>query len=209
MSIIEFQQFTCLRDEMPLFQPLSFIAQAGDIIQVAGPNGAGKTTFLRTLSGLYDQFQGNWLWNGEPAAKMAYERALGMMYFGHHPGVKGVLTVVENLRWFAGIHQADSSHIDQALAAVGLTGYEDTLCQQMSAGQQRRVALARLYLSNAEVWVLDEPFTAIDTQGVAILEAHLERHASRGGTVILTSHQTVACKGLRCIALDPVREHAQ
>ena len=180
MPSLEFQQFTCVRNEAPLFHPLNFTASPGEMIQIVGPNGAGKTTFLRAVSGLFDHTEGRYLWDGKPISRMVYERAVSLLYLGHHPGVKGALSAAENLHWYAGLYGADAGQIGAALAEVGLMGYEDTLCQQMSAGQQRRVALARLFITKAQVWVLDEPFTAIDVAGVSRLEAKLQQHAAAG-----------------------------
>lgn len=203
MPSLEFHQFTCIRNEAPLFHPLNFSAVAGDLVQIVGPNGAGKTTFLRAVSGLFDNTRGQYLWDSQTITNRVYERAANLLYLGHQTGVKGALTAAENLRWYAGLCGADLNQIATALAQVGLSGYEDTLCHQMSAGQQRRVALARLFITNAQVWVLDEPFTAIDIAGVSHLEVKLQQHAKAGGVVLLTSHQRVGCQGLKQLDLQP------
>lgn len=203
MSAIEFKQFTCLRDSHCLFNPLSVTVPKGTLLQITGPNGAGKTTLLRAISGLYEHWQGQYLWDGQPIAQCAYERASNLLYLGHQPGVKGALTPRENLAWYIGLRGGDNTKALMALAEVGLRGYEDTPCHQLSAGQQRRVALARLYFSTAQVWVLDEPFTAIDAEGVSRLEAQLGAQVGRGGIVFITSHQAVSCAGLKTLALKP------
>lgn len=206
--VIELRDFTCHRGEEPLFQPLTIRLPPGGVLQVVGPNGAGKTTLLRAIAGLYDGFSGVYLWQGKSIEQMHYERAEALLYLGHQAGVKSILSPLENLNWSEGIRGADvvvGGELSSlaALAEVGLRGYEDTPCFQMSAGQQRRVGLARLYLTCATVWILDEPFTAIDTLGVARLEALLHAHAERGGAVILTSHQTVSLPGLATLSLQP------
>ncbi|MNF47199.1 Cytochrome c biogenesis ATP-binding export protein CcmA [compost metagenome] len=114
------------------------------------------------------------------------------MWIGHAAGIKGLLTAEENLRWLCALHQpAGREAIWQALEAVGLRGFEDVPCHTLSAGQQRRVALARLYLDAPPLWILDEPFTALDKQGVAQLEAHLARHCEQGGLVVFTTHHSM------------------
>ncbi len=204
MATIEFQQFTCVRDDRALFEPLTWQAQPGVVAQILGPNGAGKTTLLRALSGLFDNTQGALLWDGEPIAQKGYERDTQLLYLGHHPGVKGVLSATENLAWYQGINDVAPQDLEEALAMVGLSGFEDTPCHHLSAGQQRRVALARLFVTQKPVWVLDEPFTAIDVAGIAKLEALMVAHAQNGGIVFVTSHQTITCDGLVPIQLMPM-----
>jgi heme exporter protein A len=200
---LEFRQFTCLRDGHPLFNPLNFSLKGGEVVQIAGPNGAGKTTFLRSLCGLFDEWTGDMLWQGNSLRVPDFSLRSELLYLGHQPGVKKSLTAGENLRWFFGVQGVPfPGLVSAALAQVGLDGYEDTLCYQMSAGQLRRVALARLYISQAIIWILDEPFTAIDRFGVQNLETLLQRHASNGGLVILTTHQPLAIPGVRLIELQ-------
>lgn len=208
MPFLEFRQFSCVRNDHPLFRPLDLALAPGALVQITGPNGAGKTTFLRAAAGLFDNTAGHCLWRGVAVNEMAFERAEALLYLGHAPGVKGSLTASENLRWFCGLHQANAVALERALAEVGLAGYEDTPCLQLSAGQQRRVALARLYCTHAPVWILDEPFTAIDTGGVRKLEALLEAHAAAGGAALLTSHQPIACAALQTVPLIAAEEIA-
>jgi len=200
---LEFRQFTCQRDGHPLFNPLNFALNGGEVVQIAGPNGAGKTTFLRSLCGLFDEWTGEMLWQGMPLRAPDFSLCSQLLYLGHQPGVKKSLTAGENLRWFFGVQGMPfPGAVSDALAQVGLHGYEDTFCYQMSAGQLRRVALARLYISRAAIWILDEPFTAIDRFGVQNLETLLQRHVSNGGLVILTTHQPLAISGVRLIELQ-------
>jgi len=203
--LLQLSQFTCLRDDTPVFTPVHMTVEPKDVWQVAGPNGAGKTTLLRAICGLFDHIQGECLWLGQSVAKQQLERNAELLYLGHHPGVKGALTAFENLAWAMKVAGggADDDAFSHALAQVGLAGYEHTLCHQMSAGQQRRVALARLYLSKAKLWVLDEPFTAIDVQGVVRLEQLISAHAADGGSVVMTSHQPIRCDGLNTLKLRP------
>jgi len=185
----------CERDERLLFSDLAFAVSAGDVLQIEGPNGSGKTTLLRVLSGLSQQFDGELRWCGEPMSRAKLAFRADLFYLGHAPAVKALLTPLENLRWSAsGEIHAQQSMMD-ALKEVGLYGYEDVPCFSLSAGQQRRVALARLYLTTARLWILDEPFTAIDKSGVSALEWHISTHAQRGGGVILTTHHTLQLPG--------------
>ncbi len=194
----------CERDDRVLFSQLSFALAAGEIVQIEGQNGSGKTTLLRILSGLSRNYEGEIFWRGEPVTEVREQFCSEMLYFGHQAGVKSVLTPEENLRWYAALSPAiDGAAIADALQQVGLKGFEDVPCHSLSAGQNRRVSLARLYLSRAPLWILDEPFTAIDKRGVAAKEQLLLQHAQRGGSVILTTHHELGIHGpVRKINLD-------
>ena len=147
-----------------------FSVQPGDIIQVEGPNGAGKTSLLRILAGLARPDGGEVCWRGRSTLRDRAGYQQDLLFIGHQPGIKAVLTPFENLQFYQAVRgTTDHPAIWRALEQVGLVGYEDLPVAQLSAGQQRRVALARLWLSAAPLWILDEPLTAIDKQGVAEL----------------------------------------
>lgn len=182
----------CERDWRMLFEHLELQVTAGDMLQISGPNGSGKTSLLRLLAGLMQPTQGQILLNGQPLAEQGAELARSLVWIGHAAGIKDLLTPEENLTWLCALHRpASREAIWRALEAVGLRGFEDVPCHTLSAGQQRRVALARLYLDSPPLWILDEPFTALDKQGVAQLEAHLARHCEQSGMVVLTTHHTL------------------
>ncbi|EPF9728160.1 cytochrome c biogenesis heme-transporting ATPase CcmA [Vibrio fluvialis] len=189
--MLEVKNLTAIRDERVLFEGLSFTIQSGELVQIEGRNGTGKTTLLRIVTGLGDRDDGEIHWNNVniEADRDSYHQEL--LFLGHQTGVKRELTALENLRFYQAVHATGTQEEDlyQALTQVGLAGREDVPVAQLSAGQQRRVALARLWLSRQKLWILDEPLTAIDKQGVKVLEALFLQHAEQGGIVVLTTHQ--------------------
>ncbi|EGR3965409.1 cytochrome c biogenesis heme-transporting ATPase CcmA [Vibrio cholerae] len=189
--MLEVKNLTAIRDERILFESLSFEIHAGELVQIEGRNGTGKTTLLRIIAGLGECECGEILWQRSKIQSDRESYHQDLLFLGHQTGIKRELTVLENLRFYLAVHQqtVDEHAIFQALAKVGLAGREDVPVAQLSAGQQRRVALARLWLSKKPLWILDEPLTAIDKQGVSVLEALFLSHAQQGGIVILTTHQ--------------------
>ena len=204
MFNLKLDQFFCEREGHPLFNPVTVSIEPGDIIHIAGPNGAGKTTLLRALCGLFDEWSGNLYWQGRSMRAPDYDVRAQLLYLGHAPGVTKALSAAENLRWAFGVRgECTDFSISEALDKVGLAGYENIPCHQMSAGQLRRVALARLYVTTTKVWLLDEPFTAIDKKGVAQLETLLHTHVSNGGMVLMTTHQSLSQQNIRTLELEP------
>ena len=195
------------RDDSCLFSGVNFSVDAGDILQIEGANGSGKTTLLRLLTGSLQSSAGNIAYLGQPLSQCRYNYLSDMLYIGHQPAVKLNLSAEENLRWMiATSAQSNALSIKDALTQVGLAGYSDIPCYALSAGQHRRVALARLLISEARLWYLDEPFTSIDKQGVAFLQSCLQQHVAAGGAVILSTHQDLALTGLRKYKLLPHAE---
>ncbi len=214
VPLLETKSLLCERDDRVLFEGLSFAIHAGDITQVEGPNGSGKTTLIRILCGLSTAYEGNLFWRGKPMNRCREQFCQQHIYFGHLTGIKAPLSAEENLRWMAQCRGSSlkglalDHAVDQALAKVGLRGFEDAPVYTLSAGQKRRVALARLFLEPVPLWVLDEPFTAIDKHGVAELEAIIEQHAKQGGAVVLTTHHELSIdpSHLKIIRLGDARE---
>lgn len=204
-SLISATQLTCIREERLLFDELSLEIKAGDIVQVEGPNGSGKTSLLRILSGLSQPYEGQIYFKEELISHCREDFHQNLLYLGHLAGVKGEMTAQENLNFSLALHGNATKEASHSLTQVNLLGFEDSLASHLSAGQHRRIALARLYQSQAPIWILDEPFTAIDKQGVASLEQLFLAHTQRGGCVILTTHQdliTIDATQIKKINLD-------
>lgn len=199
--MLEARELLCERDERTLFSGLSFTLNAGEWVQITGSNGAGKTTLLRLLTGLSRPDAGEVLWQGQPLHQVRDSYHQNLLWIGHQPGIKTRLTALENLHFYH--RDGDTAQCLEALAQAGLAGFEDIPVNQLSAGQQRRVALARLWLTRATLWILDEPFTAIDVNGVDRLTQRMAQHTELGGIVILTTHQplNVAESKIRRISL--------
>jgi len=187
--LLEVKNISCERDDRLLFEDLSFTITGGEVLQIEGPNGAGKTTLLRIVSGLMPLHQGEIFWKGMPFFQQRNDFLGNLLFLGHKTGIKAILTPFENLQfWAANRIIASDQALLECLEKSGLTGFEHTPCHSLSAGQQKRAALARLHLSPAKLWVLDEAFTAIDKHGVEQLEQWIEEKAAAGGAVMITTH---------------------
>jgi heme exporter protein A len=184
----------CVRGRRKLFEGLDVQLAGGELLRVAGANGAGKTSLLRMLCGLLAPADGRLMWRGQPLrdAREAMHREL--VYLGHAAALKDELSALENLHAASRIGGvwADDAAARAALAAAGLGGREHWPVRTLSQGLRRRAALARLALSDAVLWVLDEPFNALDTTATDWLLGLVGAQLQRGGAVVLTSHQTVA-----------------
>ena len=187
------QQLQCSRGDLVVFQGLSFTLEAGKLLWVEGKNGSGKTTLLRTVCGLFLADEGEVQWHGQLTKKIPEEYYRQLLYIGHQNALKVDLTALENLQLLCRLAGQDVSEadIENALFEMGLAGYEDVAVRQMSQGQQRRVALSRLLLTDASLWVLDEPFVALDVAAVELLQSIIVKQVEEGGMVMLTTHQAV------------------
>ena len=171
-----------------LFKDLSFSVGAGECVELLGPNGSGKSTLLRALAGLYPDVEGE-------------VSVAASMYVGHRNGLNVLLTPRENLQWYAGITGVGVTGIDAVLQRVGLYGFEDSACQRLSQGQQRRAGLAVLLLVDRPLWLLDEPLNALDTQGQALINDLLNEHCAANGAVFCATHQPLGEIATRSIVL--------
>jgi heme exporter protein A len=188
---LKIADLACKRGERLLFQSLDFSVNAGQILWVRGHNGQGKTSLLRLLAGLATPAHGSITWGDVPirAAGAGYLRQL--VYIGHANAIKDDLTVLESLGFLAQLHGKviDERLCGEALRSVGLHSRRNAAVRTLSQGQRRRVALARLFLETQPgVWILDEPFDALDIEGINTLNQVIVAHAGRGGSVVLTSH---------------------
>ena len=191
--MLEVVDLECVRGDRRLFTNLSFSLEKGELLYLYGHNGCGKTTLMRAICGLLQPTQGEIRWCGEPIRELSDEYTRELVYIGHKNGIKDDLTALENLRILStldGVHLSEEQAWE-ALGHIGLTGFEDLPTQVLSQGQKRRVALARLLTHQAKLWILDEPFTALDKEAVALLQEVIRDHVDAGGMALLTTHQEV------------------
>ena len=197
--MLEAVNLECVRGQRRLFHGLSFALAGGAILWVLGPNGSGKTSLLRLLCGLLRPEAGAVRWKGEDVRASREGFHADLLYLGHDPAVKDDLSGLENLA--LGLAQAgigvSPREAAEALREFGLAARQKLPARALSQGQRRRVALARLAVGAARpLWILDEPFTALDAQAIALVQSHMGRHLTRGGSVVFTSHQEVGFGGL-------------
>jgi heme exporter protein A len=184
------------RNESRVFGPLDFAVDAGEALLVRGGNGAGKTTLLRVLAGLLRADSGEVFIEGRAATHGG--RAHLAAYLGHLPALKADLTAQENLRFLCGLHgQRAGRDLDTALDAVGLAGFDDALARTLSAGQKKRLSLARLWLSPATLWLLDEPYANLDLDGIELVNRLVQAHLAEGGAALVTTHGAYAAPPVR------------
>ena len=201
--MLEARALTCIRGERQLFQNLNLTLTAGECLHVRGENGVGKTSLLRLLTGLAKPEAGEVLWNQQSIAKdpSLYHREL--LFLGHRDALKEDLTALENLQLYAVLDDIQLPD-EKALAALwrfGLRGRENLPVSCLSAGQKRRVLMARMLTRQAKLWILDEPFNALDLHAVQDLQGLITEHVEQGGLVILTSHQEVQLPHVRVLDL--------
>jgi heme exporter protein A len=194
---------SCVRGERRLFSAVGFDLAAGEWLHVQGENGSGKTTLLRALVGLSPPAEGDIRWRGAQIRQLGEDYRREMLYLGHHGAVKEELTPLENLKLAAALdgRTLDDREAMAALHRFGLKGREELPVRFLSAGQKRRVLLARLVTRNALLWVLDEPFTALDVKAVDMLSALIAEHLQNGGLAILTSHQAMPMPSGKAVKL--------
>jgi heme exporter protein A len=191
-ELLHAQDLECVRGERVLFSELNLAMKPGELLRIAGPNGSGKTSLLRILCGLLKPIQGAVRWRGENIHALREDFWREMLYIGHAAAVKDDLTAAENLVVACALQGAvvSAEEAGKALRSLGLSGCERLPARVLSQGQRRRVVLARLVLSESlPLWILDEPFTALDTVAVEQMQGMLSRHLARGAMVIYTTHQ--------------------
>ena len=189
------------RNDEPVFGPLDFSVDAGEALLVQGDNGAGKTTLLRVLAGLLRADEGEVDIDGERARAARRSRAIA--YVGHLPGLKADLTAMENLGFLGGLQGRRRGQLpEHAMGMVGLSGYEDALARQLSAGQKKRLSLARLWLSPAPLWLLDEPYANLDLDGIELVNRLVQAHLRGGGAALVTTHGAYAAPPVRTRLLE-------
>ena len=196
---------SCIRQNRCLFENLSFSIKSGEIMQIEGPNGAGKSSLLRILAGFLLPESGQLLWQNTPLGRDRLDFNEQLLFMGHLSGVNGHLSALENIHYWMSAHPCEVTiEPFELLGRLGLVGLESVSVSQLSAGQQRKVALARLWLTSAKFWILDEPFTAIDKKGVAGLQRRFLEHLDTGGMIILTTHQdlTERFSALKTVKLE-------
>jgi heme exporter protein A len=191
--MLEVVDLECRRGDRRLFSGLSFDLDAGTLLHVRGRNGSGKTTLLRALCGLLTPEQGTIRWQRENIRKLGDDYHRDVLYLGHLNGIKSDLNGIENLRIAAALDgdSAGDDRLGSALQRMGLAGFEDLPTKVLSQGQKKRVALARLLVSEAPLWILDEPFNALDVNAVDLLQLLIAQHIAEDGLVVLTTHQEV------------------
>jgi len=189
---LHIKSISCTRGYRDLFTGLDFKLCAGQVLRVEGKNGSGKTSLLRIMAGLAQPLQGEVLWQGRKIHHAESDYLQNLLFLGHRAAIKYELTPLENLCMAKSLHGSKTDNgIEEALYQVGLYGFEDVPCGQLSAGQKRRVALAQLFLTRASCWILDEPYTSLDVAAVGLLEDVFANHVKNGGLLVITSHQPV------------------
>lgn len=185
---------TCIRGDRALFRNVGFTMSTGGLLYVLGENGSGKSSLLRLICGLLSAEEGYVTWQGQDIRDSAELYRSELLYVGHLGGLKDDLTAFENLQTNAELagYCRDSASVTSALQAIGVARCANLPVRVLSQGQKRRVALAKLWLSDCKVWILDEPFAALDSASIDILSQRISQHLQQGGLAIITTHQDVS-----------------
>jgi heme exporter protein A len=202
MALFQGHGLACRRGEIPVFEDLDFAVDAGEALWLAGPNGSGKSSLLRLMAGLLDPVAGAVTWNGAAIGADRETHRARLRYLGHLDAVKPHLSVEENLRFWAEYWDAPRAAVAAALERVGLAALHDAAGRRLSAGQRRRLALARLLLAPASLWLLDEPTAALDSDGVAVFTALVTECRAQGGIVVFSSHDVLALPDVKRLTLE-------
>jgi len=202
-TALEVRKITCVRGERELFSGVDFQVFPGQCLHIRGENGVGKTSLLRLLTGLTSPESGEVLWRGHSIKKDVPEYHSKLLFLGHRDALKEDLSAIENLHMYAAIDGITLSEQDafDSLWRFGLRGREDLPVHCLSAGQKKRVLMARMLTRRAQIWILDEPFNALDTYAVVELQGLIAEHLQRNGLVVLTSHQPLVIPGHRVLDL--------
>ena len=195
--MLEARELECARGDRVLFRGLGFTLAPGTLLHLQGANGSGKTTLLRALAGLSQPRHGEIRWRGAPIAQQREAFAAALCYVGHLNGLQGELNAIENLRFAAWLNGHNAARVAHALERLGLAAHAHLPAKVLSQGQKRRLTLARLLLADKPLWLLDEPFTALDTASCARIGALLDAHLAAGGMVLMASHQALATDAAR------------
>ena len=191
MAELSGQALTLIRGDRCLFRGLEFALKSGELLTVEGPNGSGKTTLMRAIAGLIDPDEGMVRWNDTNVKRIRQAFHASLVWMAHRPGFKGDLTLIENLRFESGLRTMRMSMAEHHLVRLGVATLTDIPFRALSAGQQRRVALARLILTEAPLWLMDEPFANLDAAGQDLVFEVLREHLRNGGMCVMATHQEV------------------
>jgi heme exporter protein A len=202
---LEARALSASRGAARLFREVSFEVQAGEWLALRGPNGSGKTTLMRCVAGLAQADAGDTLWNGVSTSRERDAYHASLLYAGHLPGIKDDLSAEENLQAALALRGVSRPAADlrAALDSVGLAARRKLAARKLSAGQRRRIGLARLALDPAALWMLDEPLTALDDDGQALFQRLLGRHLAAGGMAVICTHHALAPSPAREVRLGP------
>lgn len=190
-DLLQINSITYARQNHLIFSHLSFTLNSHEIMLIEGNNGSGKTTLMRMIAGLMTPLHGDITWKNIPITKQREPYHSEMHYIGHHHGIKMNLSIMENLKLFCHYHDPKMvTAIEPILDHLSLHQFKNTLVTYLSSGQQRRIALAKLWLLPKKLWLLDEPFVGLDQPTQLLLRDHLEKQLQRGGMIVMTSHQS-------------------